>query len=77
MVGSRTPFTAKKRAAFSGKSVPKSSTMPNAVEHRIGHHEQTLLRGRDLGNISEIAVDDQRTQRAARKLHVAEPCACG
>ena len=29
MVGSRTPFTARKCAAVSGKSVPKSSIMPN------------------------------------------------
>ncbi len=70
MVGSRTPFTAKKRAAVSGKQRPEILHHAELVEHRLGQHEQALLGGGDLRNIGEIAFDDQRAHRAAGDLHV-------
>src|SRR3990172_1884128 len=70
MVGSRTPFTARKRAASSGKSVPKILHRAKLVAHGPRQDEQALLRGSDLGDLGEIAFDDQRAHRAARDLYV-------
>ena len=70
MVGSRMPLTAMKRAASLGKERRKVFHRAERVEHGLGQHEQALLGGDDLRNIGEIALDDQRAQRAARDLHV-------
>jgi hypothetical protein len=40
------------------------------IEDSLSQHEQPLLRGCDLRNVSEIALDDQRADSAARDLHV-------
>ena len=40
------------------------------IEDSLGQHEKALLRGGDFWDIGEIALDDQRANRAARELHV-------
>ena len=39
------------------------------VDH-LGQHQQPLARGRDLGHVGEIALDDERADHAARHLDV-------
>lgn len=70
MVGSLTPFTARKGAGRFREKRSEIFHHAKRVEHGLGQHEQALLSGSDLGNLGEITFDDQCAHSATRDLHV-------